>query len=169
LESNFASVIPIGEGSFSVASYVTGDDWNWAKINSLLPASVTDTIHHIRPPVPEHSDFPYWIPATDGQFSIKTAYELLMGEHHDQNSLPLFEAVWNWKGPARMRTTLWKMAHGKLLTNMERCHRGMSSNDLCPRCDLAPESLMHIIRDCDVVNLFGTASLGRNLGVNSSA
>jgi hypothetical protein len=28
LESNFASVIPIGEGNFSVASYVTGDDWN---------------------------------------------------------------------------------------------------------------------------------------------
>ncbi|MCI71727.1 ribonuclease H, partial [Trifolium medium] len=53
-----------------------------------------------------------------------------------------------------MFTTLWKMAHGKLLTDMERCLRGMSSNDLCPCRDLAPESLMHTIRDCDVVKPF---------------
>ncbi|WJX45724.1 hypothetical protein P8452_32585 [Trifolium repens] len=55
------------------------------------PMNTPNTIHHIRPLVPEHSDFPYWIPATDG--------------------------------PARMRTTLWKMAHEKFLTNMEWCHR----------------------------------------------
>jgi hypothetical protein len=35
------------------------------------------------------------------------------------------------------------MAHERLLTNVERCHRGMSNEHICPCCNFAPETLMH--------------------------
>lgn len=56
-----------------------------------------------------------------------------------------------WKGPARIKSHLWKLAHGYLMTNEESVRRGMSSGPICPRCHLAPKSLMHLLRDCEEV------------------
>lgn len=50
-----------------------------------------------------------------------------------------------------MRATIWKIAHGKLLTNEERNRRNMTSEVLCPRCNLFPETLMHTLWDCEEV------------------
>jgi len=33
-------------------------------------------------------------------------------------------------------------------------HGGMSADNICPRCNLAIESFMHIFRDCDDVKSF---------------
>lgn len=51
-----------------------------------------------------------------------------------------------------MKSTLWKSAHGRLLTNSERMKRGIAPNDLCPRCQAYPETLMHMLRDCEYVH-----------------
>lgn len=67
---------------------------------------------------------------------------------------PIFKKVWKWSGPARMRAIIWKIAHGKLLTNEERMKRGMSDHNICPRCNSQPESLTHLLRDCDEVQEF---------------
>ncbi|CAN1141919.1 Putative ribonuclease H protein At1g65750 [Linum perenne] len=40
------------------------------------------------------------------------------------------------------------MAHGKLLTNLERKRRHLSDNASCPRCAAMDESIMHVTRDC---------------------
>jgi hypothetical protein len=50
-----------------------------------------------------------------------------------------------------IQTFLWKSSKGKLLTNDEKKHRGMTYSDLCPRCTQATETIMHVLRDCDVV------------------
>lgn len=49
-------------------------------------------------------------------------------------------------------------SHGKqgiigflVLTNSERKKRKMTNDDLCPRCSLAEETIMHALRDCDLV------------------
>lgn len=64
-----------------------------------------------------------------------------------QPSMPIFNKVWKWEGPGRTRTTLWKLAYGKLLTNVERKKRGTTTVDLCPRCKLYPETVMRMLRD----------------------
>lgn len=51
-----------------------------------------------------------------------------------------------------MKSTLWKLANGKLLTNEKRKRRHMTDDDLCPRCTLYPKILMHILRDCEAVH-----------------
>jgi hypothetical protein len=45
-----------------------------------------------------------------------------------------------------MRINIWKMVLGRLLTNVEHCHRDMSKSNehICPRCNLVPETLMHV-------------------------
>lgn len=45
------------------------------------------------------------------------------------------------------------MVHEKLLTNTKRCHRSMAFEDLSQRCLSAPKTLMHVVRDCEDVQL----------------
>lgn len=37
------------------------------------------------------------------------------------------------------------------MTNEERILRGMANNDLCTICLVYSKSIMHVIRDCEVV------------------
>lgn len=43
---------------------------------------------------------------------------------------------------------------GRLLTNSERCRRGMTSEDAYPRCLDVEENVMHVLRDCEDVLAF---------------
>lgn len=58
---------------------------------------------------------------------------------------------WHVQGPNRYQTFLWKLSHGKLLTNAERVHRAMANDGRCPRCQDCSKQVMHILHDCDVV------------------
>ena len=40
----------------------------------------------------------------------------------------LWTVIWKLKVPQKIRTFLWLTQHGKLMTNHERFHRGMSLN-----------------------------------------
>lgn len=47
---------------------------------------------------------------------------------------------------------LWKVAHGRLLTNEERMRRNMARENLCPRCNAYHETVMHTLRDYESIS-----------------
>lgn len=67
---------------------------------------------------------------------------------------PIFDKAWNWPGPSRIKAHLWKLCHGRLMTNTERKVRCMTVEDLCPRCSTHLESNMHMIKDCEDLKAF---------------
>lgn len=65
------------------------------------------------------------------------------------------------------------------MTNEERKLRGITDSDICPRCNVHPESIMHVLRDCEgtlelwgrivdpnVWHLFASLGLGQWLDFN---
>lgn len=62
--------------------------------------------------------------------------------------------MWNWPGPIRTKAFLWKLCHGKLMTNVARRRKGLTTDDTCPRCHSCPETIIHMIRDCEEVKEF---------------
>ncbi|KAK2446428.1 hypothetical protein QL285_017240 [Trifolium repens] len=83
-------------------------------------------------------------------FSINSAYKFLSNNDNGiTNVSPLLDQVWHWQGLNRIRTILWKLAHGSLMTNAVRAHRQMTTDDTCPRCQTHPETIMHMLRDCE--------------------
>lgn len=93
-------------------------------------------------------DFPCWNHTSNGLFSLSSAYQILSEDNEKEFSHDvLFKLIWRWRGPQRVRTFLWKLAHGKLLTNEERSHRGMTNDSLYARCSSDEESIMHLLRD----------------------
>ena len=103
--------------------------WNWERICRHIPMYMKEAIDLVQPPSLGGSDVPYWNIAPNGEFSIKTPYDMLSNAINTEDNVnPLFDKVWKWQGPARIRATLWKIAHGRLLTNEERVRRCMTSD-----------------------------------------
>jgi mannosylglycoprotein endo-beta-mannosidase len=150
LAEQYSDSIPMGEIEYSVSSYVIDGDWNWNMLASRVPESICNLISKLKAPTVGNSDIPNWDMSTDGNFSINSAYKFLSNNDNDiTNVSPLFDQVWHWQGPNRIRAILWKLAHGSLMTNAVRAHRQMTTDDTCPRCQTHPETIMHMLRDCE--------------------
>ncbi|KAJ1438681.1 ribonuclease H [Sesbania bispinosa] len=123
------AALPDGMEDLPVASFVTNDSWNWDFLNAHLPIEILQYIASIKPPaLDEGRDFPASKFSANGEFTIKSAYEFL-----------------------KTINTL----QGRLLTNSERAKRGMTQDDLCPRCNSEKETLIQALRDwVNVVDLW---------------
>ncbi|CAN1262374.1 Putative ribonuclease H protein At1g65750 [Linum perenne] len=60
----------------------------------------------------------------------------------------IWNKVWRWEGPQRIRQFLWTVAHNKLLTNEERARRHIAGSDECEICSGQPETIEHLLRCC---------------------
>ncbi|KAJ1420415.1 Reverse transcriptase zinc-binding domain [Sesbania bispinosa] len=145
--------IPDWKLNIFVSSVVGEQGWNWDMFEYSLASNIISYISSIKPPDSSGGfDYPAWKFSINGEFTIKTAYEFIMElsaekQHMDE----VFKIIWSWQGPSRIYFFVWKVLQGRLLTNSERLRRGMTNTDLCPRCHSAPETLMHLLRDCEVV------------------
>ncbi|GLT67725.1 hypothetical protein SLA2020_400120 [Shorea laevis] len=92
-------------------------------------------------------DLIYWRHTTHGNFSTSSAYELLI----KSISSPIagsWEMLWQVKAAPKAKSLLWLMLHNRVLTNSSRMARGLTTDDLCPRCQNGSEDILHCFRDC---------------------
>lgn len=66
--------------------------------------------------------------------------------------------VWKLRVHERVKIFAWMMCHDRVLTNVARNRRGLSSNASGSRCSNGTEDLIHLIRDC-----VGTSEVWKNL------
>lgn len=132
-----------------VEAFSCDGDWNWGMLYQLLPPSICTKIACIRPPSPGAEDYPVLAHLADGDFSIKSDVNVMAGDLVCASADFPFTLVWKLRAPPRVNTFLWKVAHQRLMTNAERLSRGISDSDLCPRCKTYPESIMHLLQDCE--------------------
>ncbi|KAF7841242.1 putative ribonuclease H protein At1g65750 family [Senna tora] len=128
-----------------------GGDWDSGRLCLYLPQNICDEILRLPPPnLSRGKDCIRWKHSGDGNFFVKTAYDALVNKEIG-NKRSVWRRIWCWQGPQRIRTFLWLVASGSLLTNKLRFDRGMTNNKCCPRCGREVESILHALRDCDVV------------------
>ncbi|CAN1788134.1 Putative ribonuclease H protein At1g65750 [Linum perenne] len=101
------------------------------------------------PQADKGEDLWVWGGEQNGQFSIKSAYKIVC-ELDDHQLLDPWKAVWGWKGPNRVRFFFWLVSHDKLLTNLSRLRRQLSTDASCGLCHCQEESTIHILRECTV-------------------
>lgn len=84
--------------------------WNVILLNQSIPSQIINRVTKLPvPSVSRNQDVYLWMASSDGVFSTASAYRALHGNqtHGDQT---LFQLVWKWKGPERIRHFLWKLA-----------------------------------------------------------
>lgn len=128
-------------------------EWNWSRFQHLVPANICSEIVAIKSLNGNDFDFPCWKLSNDGIFSIKSAYAALQVHPQEKtDNDELFESIWKWTGPPRIKSFLWKLGHGKLMTNEERAkmHLSLSDDSDCPRGCTQSKNVMHLPCYCEL-------------------
>ena len=133
--------------------WVVGGGWDLPRIAPFvaeetrqeLAAVVVDT-------VTETKDRLAWSQTKNGQFTVKSGYELITRDDTPrQNMESLFRSMWRVVVPERVKIFLWLVGNHAIMTNAERYRRHLSGTDVCQVCKGGIETILHVIRDCPAI------------------
>lgn len=79
----------------------------------------------------------------------KSAYRLVVGL--DQNLEYNGHWIWKLQSLLKIQFLLWKCAHNSIGVNDCLVARGVNIDPFCPLCRKELETIMHALRDCDLV------------------
>ena len=123
-----------------------GRGWKWEKITGVLPQQARIMNKMLRQDNDREDSF-CWGLTSDGSFTVKTAYNLV-SPCLQQHRSHLWEKVWKLQVPQGVKTLMWAIMHWRIMTNMERCRRGLTLDPHCKCCPGVPEDLDHLFRQC---------------------
>ncbi|KAH1089937.1 hypothetical protein J1N35_017194 [Gossypium stocksii] len=66
----------------------------------------------------------------------------------------LWDILWKFHGPHRIRFFIWLALKQRLLTNTKKLRRGFGSSSPCGLCGHDYEDVLHILRDCNTARGF---------------
>ncbi|GMI74428.1 hypothetical protein HRI_001112100 [Hibiscus trionum] len=123
-------------------------EWDWRRLECLLPKEVLDKVSAIPPPRPWYGvDQPCYRWEENKMFTIRSAYMRLEGDTAGSDS-PCWRLLWGLNLPQRIRVFLWLAMRGSLLTNVERMRRHLTSEGMCQLCRQGNEDIDHVLRRC---------------------
>ncbi|CAN1811144.1 Putative ribonuclease H protein At1g65750 [Linum perenne] len=134
-------------------------EWNSDFIFSVLPRDIALQVIGMTPPRNNigHDSFT-WGLEPNGKFTVSSAYQLLNELSPDLRD-PIWDGIWRWPGPNRIKHFLWLATHKRLLTNEERSRRHLTNQVVCPRCSLHTESISHVLLECQFASQVWETSL----------
>ncbi|XVF35312.1 hypothetical protein REPUB_Repub18cG0134800 [Reevesia pubescens] len=89
----------------------------------------------------------FWKAATDGIFSVHSAYSLQCPVISEQGGA--WNKIWTLQCPDKIRLFLWKILHNSLPTLECLAKRNILTNIVCHRCGVEVETTLHALRDCE--------------------
>ena len=93
-----------------------------------------------------------WRADISGNFSTKSAYQLLKDEQSSEVQYLAFRQLWDIKIPPRALSFAWRLLWDRLPTKDNLAKRQiLINNDLCPFCNSKPESAPHLFFTCDKI------------------
>lgn len=132
----------------------SGDEWNWSKVSMEILDRIVQKIK-VTPFsfVAKGEDRLAWKALSHGDFELKSEYQI--ATNGDVNCTP-FPGQWVWKVNTlpKIQSFVWRCYHNGIGTRMCLARRGIQIDPMCPLCQFEPESIIHTLRDCEVVKNF---------------
>jgi hypothetical protein len=104
------------------------------------------------------SDRLIWTGTSNGNFSVRSAYHLLLHEQERMlesssrglgESQQLWTAIWSAKVQPKIRVFMWRACLDILPTRTKLFDRGILSSFSCQWCEEDPETSSHVLWQCD--------------------
>ncbi|KAK9011773.1 hypothetical protein V6N11_039855 [Hibiscus sabdariffa] len=129
-------------------------NWNVSRLSELLDHAVVPHVLGVLPPSFDAArDRVAWRLTPSGAFTVASAYEGFLSPSWDVCD-PKWSSIWSLPVAQRVRMFLWLVLRQRLMTNVERVRRGLSSDPSCSSCGCYSETILHILRDCPPVRSF---------------
>ena len=150
------------EDNFQVKDVLSLTGWSWEKVSLDIPTEIKLEIQATPSALSVGSmDKMCWSGDPKGSFNLKSAYRLAVG-----NEINNFDRGWIWQAKTlpRIQIFVWRCLHNSLGVKTCLNARGLSIDPLCPLCQKHPETIIHSLRDCDLVK-----EVWANLGVQGTS
>ncbi|GLT95628.1 hypothetical protein SLE2022_132990 [Rubroshorea leprosula] len=143
--------IPPNLLDFKVSNIISpNQSWDITCLQHLLPNHLLNLIIAIPLPIAGSvNDGVYWQGSLNGEFSVKFAF-LLIQQSRLNDLLNGIHWTWIWKLDCaeRIKMFVWLLFRGVVQTNSVRFTRHLASTPVCPRCEQASETPLHLLMDC---------------------
>ncbi|GAU17063.1 hypothetical protein TSUD_105620 [Trifolium subterraneum] len=126
-------------------------------LNSLYTPIPPEIVNHLNLlPIclnPLVADRYTWKGNLNGIYTARDGYHWLNRIESTNNSIEDISWSWLWhiEAPEKIKFFLWTALHNALPTRAMLSHRRLLSVHVCPRSDIAEETIMHCLRDCEFV------------------
>ncbi|KAL6218309.1 hypothetical protein ACLB2K_011523 [Fragaria x ananassa] len=133
--------------SSTVCDFWCDTGWNIEMLSDVVPPEVVNQIISFPTGFEDSgNDQLIWKATSNGVFSENSAYISLFDMAEPQHHY--WKVVWKLNCPPKLKTFFWTVLHKKILTNVQRVRRRFTTSAVCPICNSADESLLHLFRDC---------------------
>lgn len=129
-----------------IQDYGDGNTWCWEKLSSELPVQIAIKLLLM----PFNSDMlatPIWKITANGQFSTRSAWELMRRKERVQ---PILAKCWTSRVPTTIAIFWWKVLQGWLPVDEVLQHRGMVLASKCYCCNKL-ETIDHVLMENEEV------------------
>lgn len=59
-----------------------------------------------------------------------------------------WDLIWKLYLPPKIKTFIWLIGHDKILTNVQRERRNLTTDPNCHRCRFLPKTMEHMFKEC---------------------
>ncbi|GLU01659.1 hypothetical protein SLE2022_189580 [Rubroshorea leprosula] len=101
-----------------------------------------------------------WIHSTDGSYTTKSAYQLLIEDHRNSQQGLTLQKAWNPLIPSKISAFSWQLLQGKIPTKDNLLKRGVVQDPgecRCELCGAGEENSSHLFVQCKVARDLWTA------------
>ncbi|GMI81726.1 hypothetical protein HRI_001841900 [Hibiscus trionum] len=84
----------------------------------------------------------------DGHYSVRSGYRVLLNESVDPSLHKFYDRLWRISCPAKIKILLWKFSRNFVPTRHNLSIKRVTTNVLCPRCQLFREDINHVSHLC---------------------
>jgi len=100
----------------------------------------------------QHTDQWVWLTDSNGQYSVRSAYNVMRENVVEEIQDGVFEELWKLKVPSKVATFAWRLLKDRLPTKVNLRRRQLELDDfLCPFCISTEESAGHLFFHCDKI------------------
>ena len=137
-------------GSFTETAW----EWNFTWRRPLFDNEVDSAVGFLgeitQTAVQQHTaDNWRWIPDPNGNYSTKSAYNLLQGESAEEKMDGVFEDLRKLRIPTKTSIFAWRLIRDRLPTKSNLRRRHVEINDsICPFCRNKEEDTAHLFFNC---------------------
>ncbi|RYR50758.1 hypothetical protein Ahy_A07g037377 [Arachis hypogaea] len=139
------AIIPIEEENMEITLTEATDlngGWDFNLLRRYLPDNIIYKIQAIHPPWDNlEEDKILWSLTPTGEFSIASTYRKISQQTDTQDRI--WEVLWGWKGPQKIKIFMWLTLHRKLMTGARR-RKLFGTGDECHRCNSLTEDQSHL-------------------------
>ncbi|XP_030508975.2 uncharacterized protein LOC115723630 [Cannabis sativa] len=131
-----------------VSNFITDQQWNAELVKRWFRREDAKRIINISLPGRPVRDSWLWLPSTNGEFTIKSAYKLLKNGNHSNEGDGKWKSIWGAKIHNRLKMFWWRLLANCIPTK-ERLSMSIPIQDTtCTFCFTCAENSFHLLWEC---------------------